>query len=648
MEFNIDGKEKKRIILTLRWTAIIVTSYLILLGRGKVTDPQLGHLLIGGYILSNIILTFFPRSWFSNLKFFYPLVLTETGIVSFGMYLSEKMATDFYIVFFLIIIFASVSRNFKLLMAIGGITAFLYGVLLYSWGLLTSENSSSYILRIPFIFIMTAFYGYIVQTLTREKRKELTISEDKYRGLFENANEGIIILRNSQGQIVDVNREVERASGYTKEELLRNEFLTLFAPDEMAKAKDCLQEVTEKGEARADDLSLKKKDGTLMEVDLSIKRIDLGDESFYQVMIRDLTKQRKLEKKIRESKRNLEAIFDGIRDQLSIQAPNYQILRVNRAVVENYKTSFEELIGQKCYEAYYQRSLPCEKCPVSMTIETKQPASSVIKLLEDNITLRIFSYPILDEKEKLVSVIEYVKDVTEEQRLQEQLIQSEKLAGIGILASGIAHEINNPLSGIIGMAEIALEEEDHSNYKKYLNDIMHCAQRIEEIVKGLKSYSRAAKKGELRLVDLNEVLEESLKMVLLAIKSTSVEVIKNLQPVEKIQANTGEIQQVFTNLITNAFQAMDGKGGKLILSTRSLKNSVEVVVRDNGSGIPPKYLNKIFDPFFTTKNPGEGTGLGLNIVYRIVTKHDGTIEVESKEQVGTTFTIKFPIRRVEA
>jgi signal transduction histidine kinase len=137
-------------------------------------------------------------------------------------------------------------------------------------------------------------------------------------------------------------------------------------------------------------------------------------------------------------------------------------------------------------------------------------------------------------------------------------------------------------------------------------------------------------------------------MVRLAIKPASVEVIKKFQSNEKIQANTGEIQQVFTNLITNAFQAMDGKGGELVLSTRSLKDSIEVKVSDSGMGIPQKYIKQIFDPFFTTKKSGEGTGLGLNIVYRIVTKYEGTIDVESKEQVGTTFTIKFPTRRVEA
>jgi PAS domain S-box-containing protein len=647
MSVMMGDQNRKKIILTLRWTAIIVTSYLILFGQGRVTDLHLSHILIVIYILSNVLLTFFPKTWFSNLKFFYPLVIVDTGIVSFGMYLSEKMTTDFYLVFFLIIIFASISRNFKLLMAIGGITALLYGVLLYSWGLLLTQNSSSYTLRIPFIFIMTAFYGYIVQTLTKEKHEELTISEDKYRGLFENANEGIIILRNPQGQIADVNREVERASGYTKKELLQNEFLALFAPEEMEKTRNYLKEVAGKGEARTDYLSLRKKDGTFMEVDLSIKRIDLGDESFYQVMIRDLTKQRRLEKKIVESKRNLEAIFDGIRDHLSLQAPDYEILRVNKAVIENYRTTFQELIGRKCYEAYYQRSLPCERCPVSVTVETKKPASSLVKSPDRDTLYRIFSYPILDEKENLISVIEYVKDITEEQRLQEQLIQSEKLAGIGILAAGVTHEINNPLSGIIGMAEIALEEEDPSKSEDYLRDILNCAHRIGEIVKGLKSYSRAAKKEDLSPVNLNEVLEESLKMVQLAIKKDTVEVVKKFQPVEKIKANIGEIQQVFTNLITNAFQAMDGRGGKLVLSTRSLKDLVEVKVSDDGMGIPQKYVNQIFDPFFTTKNPGEGTGLGLNIVYRIVTKYEGTIDVESTEQVGTTFTIKFPIGRNE-
>src|SRR4030067_2450062 len=127
---------------------------------------------------------------------------------------------------------------------------------------------------------------------------------------------------------------------------------------------------------------------------------------------------------------------------------------------------------------------------------------------------------------------------------------------------------------------------------------------------------------------MNDVLEESLKMVRLAAKTSSAEVVKKFQPIDKVVANLGEIHQVFINVITNAFKAMDVKGGILTLSTRSLRDSVEVKVSDNGMGIPQKYLSQIFDPFFTTKTTGEGTGLGLNIVYRIVTNDGGTIEEE--------------------
>jgi len=560
------------------------------------------------------------------------------------MYLSEKMISDFYIVFFLIIIFASISRNLKLLMIMGSISSCVYGLLLYSRGLLLTSEGGSYFLRIPFIFIMTAFYGYIVQTLTEEKREELVISEDKYRGLFENANDGIIILKVPSLEIIDVNMEVEKALGYRKEDLLSKDIFFLIRSEEIEKAKDFFHKIKQKDGARTDELSLIKKDGLPIEVDISGKRIDLGEEAFYQIIFRDLTQQRILEKKIRDSKRSLEAIFDGIQDQLSIQSPQFTILRVNRAVIKNYSTTFGDLLGKKCYEAYYQRSTPCEKCPVKITIETKKPSSSIYKLLEIDKTLQIFSYPILDEQGNLLSVIEYVKDVTEQQRLQDQLIQSEKLASIGILASGVAHEINNPLSGIIGMAELALEEDDLNKQKNYLSDILSCAQRIAEITNGLRSYSRMAKKEELVEIDINDILESSLKIVNFAFKGIQVDVERQFQPLTKIKANPGEIQQVFVNLITNAFQALNGKKGVVSLMTKASEDFVEIKIKDNGIGIPEKHLNKIFDPFFTTKKVGEGTGLGLNIVYRIVTKYDGIINVESKEGVGTTFTIKFPRR----
>ena len=644
---QVKEQNKKKIVVSLRWTVIIVTSYLILFGKGRITDLHLGHLFILVYILSNIVLMSFPADWFSKQKFFYSVVLFDTGIVSLGMYLSERVTADFYMVFFLILIFASMSRSFKLLIAISAATAVFYGVLLYSWGLLASDDASSYTLRIPFIFIMAIFYGYIVQIFKKESQQQLAISEDKYRGLFENANDGIIILRNSPMQVADVNREAERLTGYSKGELLQRGAIDLFRSVDEKKALAHFAEVDRKGEARTDSLSLLQKDGALLEVDLSSKRIDLGEETFFQMIFRDLTPQRILERKIRESKRNLEAIFDGIRDRLSLHTVDYQILRVNRAVIDTYHSDYQSLIGRRCYEAYYQRALPCDACPVSVTFRTRQPAASFMRIPDGDRTLRIFSYPILDEKGEVVSAIEHVRDVTDEQRLQDQLIRSEKLAGIGILASGIAHEINNPLSGIIGMAEIALEEEDRCALNEYLKDILVCGKRISEIVKGLSSYSRNARKEEQVIVDINELLEDSLRIARMSVKKSAAEVVKDFRPLGKIEANSGEIQLVFNHLITNAFQAMDGKGGRLILSTRPLKDAVEVKIKDNGMGIPAKDLPHIFDPFFTTKKFGEGKGLGLNIAYRIVAKHEGTIDVESAEGTGTTFTVRLPTGREE-
>lgn len=633
--------DRKKIIIYLRWTVIIVTSYLILFERTSASGFAWGHLLIVIYILSNVVLYFLPREWFSAARLFYSLVVLDTAIVSSGMYLSERIATDFYLVFFLILIFASISRDYKLLVVISGVTSLVYGVLLNSWGLLNSEE---YTLRIPFLFIMAAFYGYIVQSFSQEKQKQAAIYENKYQGLFQNANDGILLLKGSSFRIDTFNRKMEQLTGYNQSELVGMELSDLFGFTEKEEITRFVSEVSEKGMGSTDALSVVRKDGTTCEVDVSTNKINLGEEILFQAIIRDLTDERRLQRKIRESKRSLQTIVDGIPDQLSLQKPNYEIVRVNQEVVARYQKTFQELIGRKCHEVYYGRSEPCEECPVAATFETRQPASIVRRIPEGERVLRISSYPISDETGTLISVLEYTKDITEEQRFQEQLIRSEKLAGLGILTSGFAHEINNPLSGIIGMAEIAMEEEDPVKVRECLNDILRCGQKIEEIVKELSSYSRTARREGQTGVDVIEVMENALKMVQ-RVSKTPVKVSRDFQTVERVEANSGELQLVFHHLLSNAYQAMNEKGGKLSLTTRPAKDKIEITVADNGMGIPSGAIQQIFDPFFTLRKVGEGKGLGLNIAYRIITKYDGTISAESIEHVGTTFTIQLPTWR---
>ncbi|MGH7229725.1 MAG: ATP-binding protein, partial [Nitrospiraceae bacterium] len=233
-------------------------------------------------------------------------------------------------------------------------------------------------------------------------------------------------------------------------------------------------------------------------------------------------------------------------------------------------------------------------------------------------------------------------DVTEEKQLQDQLAQAERLASLGTLVSGMAHEINNPAQAILGMAEIMVEENDQEKIREYSLDIVGYAQHIATVVRDFAGYARQTSHDGESEIDLNERLTEAVRMVRRGPHFERVEVATEFQPVPPIRARRTEIDQVFINLISNAVQAMRGNG-KLTLATRLQGNSVVASISDTGCGIPQALLHRIFDPFFTTKEPGKGTGLGLSIAYRIVGKYGGQINVASEEGIGTTFTIAFPV-----
>ena len=233
-------------------------------------------------------------------------------------------------------------------------------------------------------------------------------------------------------------------------------------------------------------------------------------------------------------------------------------------------------------------------------------------------------------------------DVTEEKQLQDQLVQAERLASLGTLISGMAHEVNNPAQAILGMAEIILEETAPEKIKEFALDIVCYSQHIATVVRDFVSYARPTVHDGESEIDLNDRLREAMRMVRRGPDFGRVEVVTESQPLPLIRAHRAEIDQVFINLISNAVQAMKGQG-KLTLATRLEGGSVVASISDSGCGIPKAQLQRIFDPFFTTKEPGKGTGLGLSIVYTIVAKYGGQIGVESEEGIGTTFTITFPV-----
>jgi two-component system, NtrC family, sensor kinase len=229
-----------------------------------------------------------------------------------------------------------------------------------------------------------------------------------------------------------------------------------------------------------------------------------------------------------------------------------------------------------------------------------------------------------------------------EQDLRDQLIQAEKLASIGTLASGIAHEINNPLYTITGLSEHLLEERRPEVIREYVEDITKSARRIADIVKDLNAFSRRAHRQEQGDVNLNHTLDEAVKMARRATVDDKITVVTQYGDVPPARGNADELLQVFVNLLTNAVQAMDGKG-TLTLSTSTANGFVFTTIKDTGPGIPRNHLKQIFDPFFTTKEQGKGTGLGLHIVHDIVLQHGGRVTVDSALGRGATFTVKLPV-----
>jgi signal transduction histidine kinase len=229
---------------------------------------------------------------------------------------------------------------------------------------------------------------------------------------------------------------------------------------------------------------------------------------------------------------------------------------------------------------------------------------------------------------------------------QEQLLQSRKIAAIGTLTSGIAHELNNPINNIVLTAETLGEDFSQlepEEAQSFIHDILVQADRASEIVKGLLDFSRS-ERPEFEPLAISRVIEETLKLVRNQVMLSGIQVDKEIPPeTPLISGDRKSLQQVFLNLFINAIQAMPDGGGLLIKVHTEDSHWLKIDVADTGPGIEPQHLPHIFDPFYTTKEVGRGTGLGLSVTYGIIEKHGGHIEAHNREGRGTIFTITMPV-----
>jgi len=230
----------------------------------------------------------------------------------------------------------------------------------------------------------------------------------------------------------------------------------------------------------------------------------------------------------------------------------------------------------------------------------------------------------------------------EKERVTERLIQTEKLAAIGTLVSGIGHEINNPLYFILGTAEALTNETDSAARQRYSDEIIEHCRRIAATVRNLSQYARPGASHNMELIDLSDVVAAALQTVKRSPGADRVDIEWTAKPAVAIRGKAEELQQVLFNIIRNGIQAC-GANGVVRIETREDDAEVAVSISDSGPGIPESHRKQVFDPFFTTKGPDDGEGLGLYIVQQIVLKHGGDIDLDSDGHSGTTFTVRFPV-----
>jgi len=331
--------------------------------------------------------------------------------------------------------------------------------------------------------------------------------------------------------------------------------------------------------------------------------------------------------------------FDALSDGIFLHDRQGRILRANRALARLVDRPFDHIISRPWFELIPAGPEPRLACYA-------KGASEYDLGYEGNRTLHI-TLSSLEGDEFCVHV---VRDVTEERAMQLQLAQAEKLAAIGQMLSGVAHELNNPLTTIIGFSELLQESDVSAQTRTDLERICRQAKRCSRIVQSLLTFARQSR-IQMAEVDINALLEQTLEFMQPQLESHHITVELDLAPdLPHTLADSGQLQQLFLNLCTNALQAMSGAHGQgaLQISSRATPAVIRVSVRDDGPGIPPELRNRIFDPFFTTKGVGEGTGLGLSICYGIVREHGGKIWVESEPGQGATFYVELPLRHASA
>jgi PAS domain S-box-containing protein len=475
-------------------------------------------------------------------------------------------------------------------------------------------------------------------------------NETRFTELFESLQEGIYITT-PDGMIVDVNPALVRMLGYeSKEELLKREVQEIFV--DRTERKLVKEQVDSQATIQGREITLLRKDGTSIIClnTAAVVRDNTGRVLRYQGALMDITERLEMERRLHQQQEFARRLIDSFPDLILVldTAAHYTFISPRCIEVLGYEVS--ESQQMEFGGRTHPEDLPAALALYGDILSGKQTLASleirVRHKLGDWRRIRFNFSPLCDEKGNIEGVVLSGRDVTDLKRLEEQLIQAEKLAAMGQMLAGVAHELNNPLTAVLGVTELLRERQGVDEPTRRQLELTHRqARRAARIVQNLLEFSRPAS-PQKKSLDVSSLVERTLQLHEHALRRNAIEVDFRPQPgLPAIVGDANQLIQVFLNLVTNAEQAIREvrDTGRIQIRLAQLANRIMVTVQDDGVGIRPEALPRIFDPFYTTKRPGGGTGLGLSICMSIIREHGGNIEAETLPAGGTVFTVSLPV-----
>jgi PAS domain S-box-containing protein len=489
-------------------------------------------------------------------------------------------------------------------------------------------------------------------TELEQRMADIRRLEQRYRDLIENSPEMIHQI-DKAGQFVHVNQTELDKLGDRLDEMLTMRLWDIVPRERVPEILAYLERMVAQERSPIETVFLTK-DGRPIDVEIhstALFDIEGGGLVYSRAFVRDITQRKALEQKVQARTREIEGTKTYLENLLeNANDVIYTLDREQRFTYVNSKVAAwgyrkDDLIGRP-YLSLLSKRHRGRRLKSTLDIGAKQVYEvEVLTRAGDMRTVMVSVSPLHDPEGLIQGVLGIARDITDTKKLEQQILNSEKLASVGKLAAGVAHEINNPLGGILNcLYNLRKGTLSPARQEEYVVSMEDGLRRVQKIVRQLLDFSQQHE-PEFSPTDVNAVVERVLVLTEHAFTANHIRLDKQLQPgLPVLMVDRHMLEQVLMNLVLNAIQAIKG-GGTVTIRTRIMDEACAIEVRDTGCGIQPHVLPRIFDPFFTTKGVGEGTGLGLSVSLGIVERHGGRILVDSEVGKGSLFTVALPLTR---